>query len=176
MSGNIKVPHYLMIKEPVSIRTCYRRIACFPIIFLLSFLFLNSPNASEDIGIKVSKTSGCGCCVAWIDHLKDNGFSVKSENLAMGRLIELKQRNGIKPELASCHTAKVQGYTIEGHVPAREIQRLMSERPEAIGLTVPAMPLGSPGMDQGPEREGFDVLLIQQDGSTQIYATYPGSK
>ena len=70
----------------------------------------------------------------------------------------------------------MQGYTIEGHVPAREIQRLMSERPEAIGLTVPAMPLGSPGMDQGPEREGFDVLLIQQDGSTQIYATYPGSK
>lgn len=114
--------------------------------------------------------------MAWIDHLKDKGFSVKSEDLAMGKLIQLKQRNGINPELASCHTAKVHGYTIEGHVPAREIRRLLTERPDAIGLSVPGMPLGSPGMDFGDDREAFDVLLIRHDGSTETFASYPDSK
>ena len=90
--------------------------------------------------------------------------------------MRFKVDNGIDAKLASCHTAKVGGYTIEGHVPAQEIRRLLRERPDAIGLSVPGMPLGSPGMDSGDDRESFDVLLVRRDGSTEVFASYPGKK
>ena len=91
----------------------------------------------------------------------------------MGSLMQFKLQSGISAELASCHTARVGGYTIEGHVPEREIRRLLTEKPEVVGLAVPGMPLGSPGMDQGPDREAYVVLLILADGLTEVYATYP---
>ncbi len=131
--------------------------------------------ASEEHSVYVAKTSGCGCCVAWIEHLESNGLPVRSENMAMGRLMQFKVQSGINAELASCHTARIGRYTIEGHVPVRDIRRLRTEQPDAVGLTVPGMPLGSPGMDQGSERETYDVLLIRSDGSTVVYATYPSS-
>lgn len=143
------------------------------LVVLLSALVWSPSSASEKAAVHVSKTSGCGCCVAWIEHLEDDGMQVSSENMAMGNLMRFKMQNGVSAELASCHTAKVGGYTIEGHVPADEIKRLLSERPKAIGLAVPGMPLGSPGMDQGPEQEKYDILLIRADGSTEVYATYP---
>lgn len=95
--------------------------------------------------------------------------------MTMGNLTQFKLKNGIGPKTASCHTARIENYTIEGHVPAREIRRLLTERPDAIGLSVPGMPLGSPGMDFGDDREAFDVLLIRHDGSTETFASYPGS-
>ena len=149
--------------------------------FLLVALFVavlaNNANSSEPTtAIDVAKTSSCGCCLAWIDHLKENSFSVTSKNMTMGNLTRFKLKNGIGPKTASCHTARIENYTIEGHVPAREIRRLLTERPDAIGLSVPGMPLGSPGMDFGDDREAFDVLLIRHDGSTETFASYPGSK
>ena len=96
--------------------------------------------------------------------------------MAAGQLTQFKVKHGITPDLASCHTARVAGYTIEGHVPVREINRLLAEKPDAIGLTVPGMPLGSPGMDYGSEKEPYDVLLIKKDGTTSVFAKYVGQR
>jgi len=122
--------------------------------------------------IEVWKDPSCGCCKDWIKHLEADGFKVRvfeTGNTAMrGRL-------GIPAQLGSCHTARVGGYAVEGHVPTREIRRLLKERPTAIGLAVPAMPVGSPGMD-GPEyrgrRDPYDVLLVAQGGRSTVFQTY----
>lgn len=125
--------------------------------------------------IEVWKTEGCGCCLAWIRILENGGYSVRAHNVPAGRLTELKTAAGIGPGLASCHTAWVEGYVIEGHVPPAEIARLLAERPDAIGLSVPGMPLGSPGMGEpGPGSDSYDVLLVRRDGSTAVFASYPG--
>ena len=127
---------------------------------------------AEPMTVDVKKTATCGCCQAWVNHLKSSGFTVKTENMAMGQLMQFKLRHGISPKHASCHTGRLAGYTIEGHVPAREIERLLKERPNAVGLSVPGMPIGSPGMEAGGQRDAYDVLLIRKDGTTEIFATY----
>ena len=90
----------------------------------------------------------------------------------MGELMQEKLAAGLRPGLTSCHTGKVGGYVVEGHVPAREVQRLLAEHPDAIGLTVPNMPVGSPGMEYGGTTDPFDVLLVRRDGTTEVYAEY----
>ena len=122
--------------------------------------------------VEVWKDPSCGCCKDWVKHLETNGFAVRvfeTGNTAMrGQL-------GMPAQFGSCHTARVGGYVVEGHVPAREIHRLLKERPAAIGLAVPAMPIGSPGMD-GPEygkrRDPYDVLLVAQGGRSSVFQTY----
>lgn len=122
--------------------------------------------------IEVWKDPNCGCCKDWIVHVEKHGFAVKvhdSGNTAM------RQRLGIALKYGSCHTALVGGYAIEGHVPARELQRLLRERPKAIGLAVPGMPVGSPGMDgevYGDRRDPYDVLLLGAGGSASVYQSY----
>lgn len=128
--------------------------------------------AADSPTIDVKKTATCGCCQAWVDHLKSAGFNVKATNLAMGQLMRFKISNGVTQKHASCHTARLAGYTIEGHVPAREIQRLLRQRPDAIGLSVPGMPIGSPGMEVGSQREAYSVLLLKKDGTTEVFARY----
>ncbi len=145
------------------------------ILALMTLVLASNATSGETPAIEVSKTSACGCCVAWIDHLKEKGFATKSRNMAMAQLMRFKRDNGIGPKTASCHTARIGGYTIEGHVPAREIRRLLKEKPDAVGLAVPGMPLGSPGMDFGDDREPFKVLLLRRDGSTEVFASYPGA-
>lgn len=122
--------------------------------------------------VEVWKDPNCGCCKDWVAHLEANGFTVRvfdTGNTAA------RKRLGMPDQLGSCHTARVQGYVIEGHVPAKDMQRLLADKPQALGLSVPRMPVGSPGMD-GPEYGGrkdpYDVLLVQRDGSTRIYASY----
>lgn len=122
--------------------------------------------------IQVAKTSGCGCCVAWMEHLEEHGFDPRGENMFGGALVRLKMDLGIPPEMVSCHTAQVAGYVIEGHVPAADIRRLLEERPEAVGLAVPDMPLGSPGMDFGQRSEPYEVHLVRPDGSTEVFSRY----
>lgn len=114
--------------------------------------------------IQVYKTPTCGCCNAWIDHLRAAGFRVESTDLP--DLAALKAMNGVPARLASCHTALVEGYVIEGHVPASDVARLLAERPEVSGLAVPGMPLGSPGMEHpDPSRhEAYDVLSFGPEG------------
>jgi len=122
--------------------------------------------------VEVWKDPNCGCCKDWVAHLQSSGFVVRvndSGNTAA------RARLGIPQQLGSCHTALVGGYAVEGHVPAREIRRLLKERPDAIGLSVPGMPVGSPGMD-APAYAGrtdpFDVLLVQRDGQARVYQSY----
>ncbi len=122
--------------------------------------------------VQVFKTSGCGCCIGWMKHLGQNGFHVVSQDLPHGALMQKKLKAGLKPEHSSCHTAETGGYVIEGHVPAREVQRLLAERPDAIGLSVPDMPLGAPGMEEGDITEPYDVLLIRRDGRAEVFASY----
>jgi hypothetical protein len=129
--------------------------------------------ATSNPVIHVRKSATCDCCEAWVTHLRQSGFNVTTENMAAGALMRFKLDHGLTPELMSCHTARVAGYTIEGHVPAREITRLLRDRPEAVGLTVPDMPVGSPGMESGDRRDAYDVLLIGKGGNTQVYASYP---
>jgi len=135
---------------------------------------LGSGIATAGETLEVLKSASCGCCIAWGDHMRGNGFEVTERNVSQADLTSAKTRAGLKDGQTSCHTAYVDGYVVEGHVPAREVIRLMSERPDAIGLSVPDMPYGSPGMGEpGPDAEPYDVLLVRRDGSTAIYASYP---
>lgn len=128
--------------------------------------------AAESVPIKVWKSPTCGCCKDWIAHLEGNGFSVTSYDVGNS---EARKQLGMPVRFGSCHTADVEGYAIEGHVPVREILRLLDERPDAIGLAVPGMPRGSPGMD-GPAYGGvadpYDVLLIGRGGEASVFQSY----
>lgn len=119
--------------------------------------------------IDVYKSATCGCCGAWVKHLQENGFTVKAHDVADTSVY--REKFGMPQALGSCHTAMVDGYVIEGHVPAREIKQLLAQRPKAKGLAVPAMPLGSPGME-GPRSDPYDVLLVQADGRHAVYRHY----
>ena len=121
---------------------------------------------------EVWKSPTCGCCKDWITHLEANGFKVKVHDVGN---TAARARLKIPAKLGSCHTALVGRYAIEGHVPAADIKRLLKERPDAIGLAVPGMPHGSPGMDgpaYGNRQDPYDVLLIAQDGSTRVFTSY----
>jgi len=125
--------------------------------------------AAAPIKILVYKSPTCGCCTAWVDHLNASGFEVTARNVA--DVAPIKERYGIPARLASCHTGVVGGYAIEGHVPAADIQRLLREKPKAIGLAVPGMPMGSPGME-GSRKDRFDVMLVAQGGASRVYARH----
>jgi hypothetical protein len=144
-------------------------------LLVLSLLMLGVTQASAadtPSSIEVWKSSTCQCCGAWVKHLEANGFAVKVNDTTTGALAALKREAGIGDKLASCHTAKIDGYFVEGHVPGSDIKRLVAERPDAVGLAVPGMPVGSPGMEQGDEFEPYDVLLVEKDGSTEVFASH----
>ena len=122
--------------------------------------------------IHVLKDPNCGCCEAWVRILRDEGFNVTTENSLGAALIRHKMEAGIPQTMMSCHTAEIDGYMIEGHVPPADIHRLLVERPEAVGLAVPDMPYGSPGMGPATRREAYDVFLILRDGSTEVFTSY----
>ncbi|MDP4547774.1 DUF411 domain-containing protein [Marinobacter sp. MDS2] len=120
--------------------------------------------------IHVYKSPTCGCCGDWIDHLEENGFEVTATNSNdMGRI---KAEAGLIPGLGSCHTAIVNDYVIEGHVPADDIKRLLSEAPKATGLSVPGMPAGSPGMEMGDRKDHYKVILFNEQGQTRVFAEH----
>lgn len=145
-------------------------------IFALCLVLLLTPPAwaaTEDSSIEVWKSATCSCCIKWVEHLEANGFAVKVNAATPPMLDRIRRQAGIADKLAACHTAKIEGYTIEGHVPAPDVKRLVAERPDAIGLTVPGMPIGSPGMEQPDgEMEPYDVLLVKKDGSTEVFARH----
>lgn len=128
--------------------------------------------AAAPAKIEVWKDSGCGCCKEWVKHLESHGFAVATHDTGN---VAMRKRLGMPAEYGSCHTARIGGYVVEGHVPAREIKRLLQEKPKALGLAVPRMPIGSPGMD-GPEYGGrkdpYDVLLVGLDGKATAYQAY----
>lgn len=143
------------------------------LLALLATFAAARPLAAETLPkVHVAKDPGCGCCNDWISHIRDAGFPVSFEETEAGKLADLKASLGLKPEQVSCHTAQVEGYVIEGHVPATDMKRLLAERPDAIGLSVPGMPFGSPGMGPESEREPYQVLLVARDGSASVFASY----
>ena len=130
------------------------------------------PAAALSASLEMMTTGGCACCHAWARHLRETGHEVVVKDLAMGQLMKMKLDAGIPAALTACHTARVEGYLIEGHVPESEVRRLLDERPEGLGLVVPGMPVGSPGMESGSKREPYEVLLLKKDGSTEVFARY----
>ncbi|WP_306753059.1 DUF411 domain-containing protein [Paracoccus actinidiae] len=130
---------------------------------------------SLDNQMLVMKDPNCGCCGAWIEIVEAAGFIVTTELSAGTALMRYKSDNGIPEAMASCHTARIGGYMLEGHVPVADIRRILEERPEAIGLAVPGMPYGSPGMGPESEREAYDVLLIRKDGTSDVFTHYPAA-
>ena len=122
--------------------------------------------------MRVAKTPTCGCCAAWVSTVVDAGLSVDVEDVDQEVLWAMKDGLGITSDLSGCHTALIGDYFIEGHVPAREILRLIAETPDARGLTVPGMPMGSPGMGAAGTGDAYEVLLVMNDGTTQVFASY----
>lgn len=125
--------------------------------------------------VEVFKSPTCGCCGAWVDHLKAAGFPVKV--VEVDDTTVTRKRYGLPDKFGSCHTGIVNGYgyVIEGHVPAAEIKRLLAAKPSAVGLAVPGMPVGSPGMEYGDRKDPYDVYLIDKSGIETVFAHYPES-
>jgi hypothetical protein len=138
-----------------------------PVFTLLLALVAGSIHAASVV--TVYKNEGCGCCELWVKHLQKNGFAVKAQNVQDTGAYRAKF--GVPEKVAACHTAVIQGYAIDGHVPARDIKRLLAERPKAKGLAVPGMPVGSPGMESD-RPEPYDVLLVKPDGTTTVFQSY----
>jgi hypothetical protein len=121
--------------------------------------------------VEVYKSPTCGCCSKWIDHLRSHGFVAKA--IDTETIDQIKTARGVPAKARSCHTAIVGGYVVEGHVPAADIQRLLKERPAIVGIAVPGMPIGSPGMEvPGMKAQPFDVIAFTKDGSTRIFASH----
>lgn len=121
--------------------------------------------------VSVFKDPNCGCCTAWVDHLKAAGFPVRVTEV--GDTGAMRRRHGMPDAYGGCHTGLVEGYVIEGHVPAAEVKRLLEARPAAIGLSVPGMPVGSPGMEFGDRQDPYEVLLVDEGGQARVFARYP---
>ena len=123
-------------------------------------------NANE---VVVYQSKSCGCCKKWVKHLEDSGFKVKSEFVS--DVTEVKLKMNLPMRLASCHTAVANGYIIEGHVPASAIRKLFSEKPSIKGISVPGMPIGTPGME-GSHRESYEVIAFKENGTEKIFMRF----
>lgn len=146
-----------------------------PVRLLLALAFVaaatvaTSAQAQVLPQVEVYKSPTCGCCSDWIEHLRKSGFKVVAHDVADVQVERSKL--GMPDRLGSCHSAKVGDYVLEGHVPAADIRRLLKEKPKALGLTVPGMPGGSPGMESA-RAVPYDTLLVGRDGSTRVYASH----
>jgi len=120
--------------------------------------------------ITVHRSPSCGCCLAWVEHLRGAGFEVAV--VEVEDTTPVARRLGVPDGLRSCHTAEVAGYAIEGHVPAADIRRLLAERPAAAGLAVPGMPIGAPGMEMGGRREAYATMLFDRAGGSRVFAEH----
>lgn len=129
-----------------------------------------APESGQPAEMTVYRSPSCGCCGKWIDHMKKQGFRIKE--IQDDNMEAVKRELGIPPELASCHTAVVDGYRIEGHTPAADVKKLLSDKPKAAGLATPGMPMGSPGMEMGERRDKFSVLLFDRQGNIDKFNEY----
>lgn len=139
---------------------------------IAAFAVFTPFSAGAEPVLHVTRTAACGCCHAWVERMEEAGFAVEAVNVDQGALVQRKVALGVTPETASCHTAEIDGYVVEGHVPAADIRRLLAERPDARGISVPGMPMGSPGMDFGDESEPYDTVLIHRNGTVETYQSH----
>ena len=138
---------------------------------LLTTVAAAGPGAQKPpLTVEVFKSATCGCCAKWVELLRTSGFSPKVTDLSPTELSDVKAKHNVPRALQSCHTAIVGGYVIEGHTPMADIQRLLKQRPAVVGLAVPGMPVGSPGME-GPNPQPYDVLTFDKQGATKVFST-----
>lgn len=143
-------------------------------ITMLSVCAFGLSLAASDT-INVYKSPSCGCCTKWADIMRNDGFKVVEH--FDDNALDIKSRNNVPLDLSSCHTGVIDGYVVEGHVPSFEIKRLLNLKPTGVvGISVPGMPLHSPGMEQGNMPEMYDVVLFKTDGTREVFATYIGNK
>jgi len=128
----------------------------------------------KPVDITVYRSASCSCCGKWLEHLKANNFNVK--DMVIEDVLPIKQKQGITDKLASCHTALVGDYVIEGHVPANDIMKLLKSKPKVIGLAVPGMVNGSPGMEMGDHKNAYEVVSFDKDQKTAVFSSYAASK
>lgn len=121
---------------------------------------------------EVWKSPTCGCCKAWVDYMQAKGFALSVKDTSTAAINQIKSSAGIAQKFAGCHSARIGGYMIEGHVPAEDISRLLTDKPDAIGLSVPGMPVGSPGMETDGTVQPFEVHLMKKDGSSEVFSRY----
>ncbi len=136
---------------------------------LTALLLAGAACSTAVADVTMYRSATCGCCLKWVRHLEDAGFAVRV--IDVDDMAQVKRERGVPAPLASCHTAEVDGYLIEGHVPARDVARLLEERPPLRGLAVPGMPIGSPGME-GLDPEPYAVIAFRDDGRAEVFSTY----
>lgn len=124
--------------------------------------------------IEVYKTPTCGCCSAWVEHLRKNGFTVRVTD--MDDVTPVARKLGVPDDLRSCHTARAGRYFVEGHVPASDVRKLLKEQPSAAGIAVPGMPSGSPGMEQGGIKDSFASLIVDKQGKAKLFVRHPAGQ
>lgn len=150
-----------------------KKIKYFLVIVLsvnVGLIQAQSNKADAKIDIEVHRSPTCSCCGKWVEHLKQSNFNVKE--FVSDDVQAIKDQYGITKELASCHTALVNGYVIEGHVPADDIKTLLKNKPKVVGITVPGMPSGTPGMEMGGKKEAYQVISFDKNKQSQVVNSY----
>ncbi len=139
-------------------------------IILLVFTFSIKAEIDKPVEIEVYRSASCSCCSKWVSHLKENKFIVK--DYVVDDVQKVKDMNGVPNNMASCHTALVNGYVVEGHVPAKDIMRLLKEKPGVVGISVPGMPVGTPGMEMGGRKDPYEVVSFDKNNNYQVFSKY----
>jgi hypothetical protein len=129
-----------------------------------------SLSADKPVDIVVYRSPSCNCCGKWMEHLKKNNFNVK--DIVTHDVQAIKNKYGVSEEMASCHTAMVDGYVIEGHVPATDIMKLLKTKPKIVGISVPGMPSGTPGMEMGGKKDPYNVMSFDRENHYQVFNSY----
>jgi len=125
---------------------------------------------SGNMNMTVYRSPSCGCCGVWIEHAKHHGFQIT--DITTDDMEAVKREHNIPRDLASCHTTIIDGYVMEGHIPVDDIKRFLKQTPNVVGLTVPGMPLGTPGMEAGDRKQPFDILAFDRNGQVQVFKHY----
>ena len=148
-----------------------KRLKCLlSALLLASSMTTVAEEAVADREMTVYRSSTCGCCGKWIAHVKQNHFAIK--DIVSDDMQAIKQKFGVPSELSSCHTAIVDGYVIEGHVPAADIEKLLKTKPDVVGISAPGMPMGSPGMEMGGRQDDYTVVSFDKDGKARIFSEH----
>ena len=130
--------------------------------------------AVKPVDIVVYRSPTCNCCGKWLEHLKKNNFNVK--DIVTNDVQAIKKKYGVSEEMASCHTAIADGYVIEGHVPASDIMKLLKTKPKIVGISVPGMPSGTPGMEMGDRKDAYNVMSFDKENHYEIFNSYEGTQ
>ncbi len=147
------------------------KLAVASIFMTLTFNVL--AETSEPVEVEVYRSPSCGCCGKWVKHLEANNFVVK--DIVSDDVQTIKNQHGVAANMASCHTALVNGYVVEGHVPAMDIKKLLKIKPAVVGITVPGMPVGTPGMEMGDRKDPYKVLSFDKQNQSKVFSSYDGS-